>query len=160
MAPSTLRIAVLSLVACAQALLSAAAVGSTISVTKAGSGAGSVMASAGAIQCGAVCSDAYPDGTSLTLTASPDAGSQFTGWLGPCTGTGSCQFTVAGNATTVATFAPVSLGTPPSLDVDANAAVDALTDGLIVIRYLFGMSGPSLIDGAIGPNAQRTDAAQ
>ena len=35
-------------------------------------------------------------------------------------------------------------GTIPSgavLDIDGNGAVDALTDGLLVLRYLFGLTG-------------------
>jgi hypothetical protein len=47
-----------------------------------------------------------------------------------------------------------------SIDVDGNGSYDALTDGLILIRYLFGLRGDSLISGAIGPNATRTTAAQ
>jgi len=45
-----------------------------------------------------------------------------------------------------------------SLDVDGNGTADALTDGLMLIRYLFGLRGPSLISGAIGTGATRTTA--
>ena len=48
----------------------------------------------------------------------------------------------------------------PLLDVDANGQADALTDGLMIIRYLFGLRGNSLIAGAIGLGATRTTAAQ
>lgn len=48
----------------------------------------------------------------------------------------------------------------PLLDVDGNGQADALTDGLIIIRYLFGLQGPPLIAGAIGTGASRTTAAQ
>lgn len=51
-------------------------------------------------------------------------------------------------------------GTALTLDIDGNASYDALTDGLLVIRYLFGLSGASLINGAVGPLATRTTAAQ
>jgi hypothetical protein len=43
-----------------------------------------------------------------------------------------------------------------ALDVDGNGNSDALTDGLIIIRYLFGLRGASLINAAIGPGATRT----
>ncbi|MEO8133758.1 MAG: DUF11 domain-containing protein [Betaproteobacteria bacterium] len=49
---------------------------------------------------------------------------------------------------------------PRSLDVDGNASYDALTDGLLIIRYLFGLSGASLINNAVGPGATRTTEAQ
>lgn len=42
------------------------------------------------------------------------------------------------------------------LDVDGNGSADALTDGILIIRYLFGISGDALVDGAIDPNATRT----
>jgi predicted nucleic acid-binding Zn-ribbon protein len=35
------------------------------------------------------------------------------------------------------------------LDLDNNGVVDALTDGLLMLRYLFGLRGDSLIDGAV-----------
>lgn len=53
--------------------------------------------------------------------------------------------------------------TPPSaLDVDASdnpTRYDALTDGIIVLRYLFGLTGAPLVDNALGPTATRTDPA-
>jgi Ca2+-binding RTX toxin-like protein len=45
------------------------------------------------------------------------------------------------------------------LDIDANGSVDALTDALIILRYLFGLRGQALINGAIADNAMRTEAA-
>jgi hypothetical protein len=46
----------------------------------------------------------------------------------------------------------------PALDVDGNGQSDALTDGLMLIRYLFGLRGTSLTAGAIGGGATRTAA--
>lgn len=48
--------------------------------------------------------------------------------------------------------------TRPSLDVDDNGTSDALSDGLLMLRYLFGLRGDSLIAGAIGDGAKRTAA--
>jgi hypothetical protein len=45
------------------------------------------------------------------------------------------------------------------LDIDANGSVDALSDGLIILRYLFGLRGQSLIDGVISEDAMRAEAA-
>ncbi len=44
------------------------------------------------------------------------------------------------------------------LDIDGSGDVTALTDGLLLIRYLFGFSGESLVDGAIGTNATRVSS--
>ena len=45
------------------------------------------------------------------------------------------------------------------LDIDGNGRVDALTDGLLILRYLFGLNGDSLIEGVIAADATRTSAA-
>ena len=45
-------------------------------------------------------------------------------------------------------------------DIDGNLQVDALTDGLILLRYLFGFTGDALIDSAIGSGASRSTPAQ
>jgi hypothetical protein len=42
------------------------------------------------------------------------------------------------------------------LDLDANSKVDPLTDGLLLLRYLFDFRGPALVRGVLGPNATRT----
>jgi hypothetical protein len=41
------------------------------------------------------------------------------------------------------------------LDIDGDSESKPLTDGLLLIRYLFGFSGDSLVSGAIGTNAIR-----
>ena len=47
-----------------------------------------------------------------------------------------------------------------TLDIDVNQKYDALTDGLIVLRYLFGLTGSSMTLNALGPGATRTDPTQ
>ncbi|MGB1424498.1 MAG: DUF5011 domain-containing protein [Pseudomonadales bacterium] len=44
------------------------------------------------------------------------------------------------------------------LDIDGDSESKPLTDGLLLIRYLFGFSGDSLISGAIGTDATRNTA--
>jgi hypothetical protein len=67
----------------------------------------------------------------------------------------------SGNETfSVADTSNVGITAIDTLDIDGNASYDALTDGLLVIRYLFGLSGASLINGALGPLATRTTATQ
>jgi hypothetical protein len=43
-------------------------------------------------------------------------------------------------------------------DIDGNGVVDALTDGLMLLRYLFGLNGESLIDSVVDESASRVDA--
>ena len=52
------------------------------------SGSGTVTGSG--ISCPGTCSATYAYGTNISLSASPAAGYQFTGWSGACSGTGSC----------------------------------------------------------------------
>ena len=44
------------------------------------------------------------------------------------------------------------------LDIDGDGAAGPLTDGLLLIRYLFGFEGESLVAGAIGTDATRSTA--
>ena len=46
-------------------------------------------------------------------------------------------------------------GAPPAFDIDGNGSADALTDGLLILRYLFGVRGAPLIQGAVGSGASR-----
>jgi len=51
-----------------------------------------------------------------------------------------------------------SLGT--ALDVDGNGAADPLTDGLLVVRYLFGVRGDQLVIDAVGAGCKRCSPDQ
>ena len=46
------------------------------------------------------------------------------------------------------------------LDVDNNGSVDALSDGLLILRYMFGFRGDTLIQDAVGDGAMRATAAE
>jgi hypothetical protein len=46
------------------------------------------------------------------------------------------------------------------LDIDENGETKALSDGLLVIRHMFGFSGNALTAGAIAEDAQRSDPAE
>ena len=53
---------------------------------------------------------------------------------------------------------PVSVPLPPpppgaNYDIDGDGTYDALTDGLLMLRYMFGMRGPALVGGATSPGA-------
>jgi hypothetical protein len=77
----------------------------TLSVTKAGSGSGTVSSAPAGIVCGVVCAADFEEGTAITLAAVADPGSEFTGWSGACSGTGPCALTLGESAEVVANFA-------------------------------------------------------
>jgi len=45
------------------------------------------------------------------------------------------------------------------VDIDDDGRVDALTDGLLILRYLFELSGDPLISGVVSDGANRTQSA-
>jgi hypothetical protein len=82
-----------------------------LTVMKTGGGGGTVQASDGSINCGAVCSASYTEGSTVTLSATPVTGSSiFTGWTDPtCApfGTGDCVVPMNAAYTAVADFVPL-----------------------------------------------------
>ena len=76
----------------------------TLTITKNGTGLGTVTSSPTGIDCGGTCSAAFPSGTVVTLTPTPLTGSFFTGWSGACTGTGACSVTMDAARAVTATF--------------------------------------------------------
>jgi hypothetical protein len=67
----------------------------TLTVNKGGTGSGAVTSSLSGINCGSDCSAMYDAGTSVTLAATPDTSSAFTGWSGSgCAGAGTCTVTL------------------------------------------------------------------
>jgi len=95
-------------------------------VQKDGSGGGTVSATSdnnkkpdqqeGGVDCGARCQDWYYEGDTITLTATPNADSVFSGWSGDCAGTTSPLSVVLGDhgGTCAATFTSTI---PPSIAV-------------------------------------------
>jgi hypothetical protein len=65
-----------------------------LTVTKAGTGDGQVTSTPDGINCGYSCSEFFLENSSITLVASPDGNSTFTGWSGACSGFGNCMVTM------------------------------------------------------------------
>jgi len=113
----------------------------TLTVSKAGTGSGTVISSN--MNCGNVCSASYPSGTSVTLTASPAGGSTFVGWAGACSGTGACTVTMSMAQTVTATF---NVGAPTGV-LAVNAGGSAT--GSFAADSLFSGGGTSSTTSAI-----------
>jgi hypothetical protein len=76
----------------------------SLTVTKSGTGTGTVTSLPAGINCDSYCSDTYVQGLPVTLTATPSAGSLFTGWSGACSGTAPCTVIMNANVTVTANF--------------------------------------------------------
>lgn len=77
----------------------------TLTVTKTGTGRGVVKSAPQGIECGSACSGSFPSGSTVTLTATPESTSTFSGWTGACTGTGPCVLSMNRTQTVGAGFA-------------------------------------------------------
>jgi hypothetical protein len=77
----------------------------TLAVNKTGTGSGLVTSSPAGINCGSTCQSNFSDGSTVTLTATPDPGSTFGGWSGCDLASGNtCQVTMSSARTVTATF--------------------------------------------------------
>ena len=110
----------------------------TLTVSLAGPGSGTVSDGTGAISCAPTCSHAYPIGSVVTLTASPQAGSGLAGWSGGgCTGATTCQVTMTADTAVTASFStqsapsPVVTGTPSVSATGAGFSGSVNPDGLV-----------------------------
>jgi hypothetical protein len=140
----------------------------TLTITKSGSGSGLVTSADGGINCGSQCSYIYPAGTLVTLTATPDSNSIFSGWSGDISSTNSTiTINLDSDKTVVATFNPkplpdlcgewVKVSTSKlfikSISLRGNLRIrnsgDANTSGTFIISYYLSNNGSSL-DTLIG----------
>jgi hypothetical protein len=59
-----------------------------------------------------------------------------------------------------AAIQPYITGLGLVLDIDDNKMTSPLTDGLLALRFLFGFSGNTLVNGAVGGGCMRCDAPE
>ena len=101
-----------------------------LTATKTGTGSGTVTGFRNgdpnaAISCGADCDDSPSPGTTLSLTAAPDAGSTFTGWTGcDFLQLGACVITVNGDNGAVTNVSANFAAAPADGDGDGVANPD------------------------------------
>lgn len=102
-----------------------------LSVSKSGTGTGTVTSNPAGIACGATCAGNFANGGSVTLTATADAGFAFNGWSGACAGMAR-NCTVAMNAAKSVT---ANFGLPTTTYLyDANGNLTQVTDPLGNVR--------------------------
>ncbi|MFL6576209.1 MAG: InlB B-repeat-containing protein [Povalibacter sp.] len=77
-------------------------------------GQGAVRSDPAGIDCGATCRSSFFPGTAVTLVATANEGSTFTGWTGGCTGTAStCAIQMDQARFAKATFTSIAVPVPP-----------------------------------------------
>ncbi len=85
----------------------------------------------------------YNAGAIANVTATPTAGSAFTGWTGACTGIGPCNVTMNSPASVTANFTPIS-GSTPSLSLTSSHSGHFLrsqADAVYLLRLSNGPTG-------------------
>jgi hypothetical protein len=103
-----------------------------LTVTKVGTGSGTATSVDGLINCGNTCSAIYNAGSTLTLTATPDASSTFAGWSGGgCSGTGNCVITINANTTVTAAFNIKTFTITATVGVGGSIS----PSGAVVVNY-------------------------
>ena len=70
----------------------------------------------------------YNSGTTVTVTATPNAGYQFDSWSGDCTGTGTCSVVMNGNKSVTATFTAIP---PPPRQCTLTASPSPSAGGTV-----------------------------
>jgi len=102
----------------------------TLSVSKNGTGSGTVTSSPSGISCGSTCSASYNANTTVTLTASPNSSSTFSGWSGACSGM-TCTVTMSAAKSVTATF---TLIPPPAAPSNLSVQFYNKSGGYIIYR--------------------------
>ena len=101
-----------------------------LTVSKVGSGSGTVTSDDGSIHCGSACSHSFTAGSRVTLHARAAGGSAFAGWSGGCSGKGACIVTLGADRTVTARFnrsAPDTKLTSASISSKKRSASFAFT---------------------------------
>ena len=125
----------------------------TLTVTKAGAGTGAVAAT-GLACTSTTCMGSYPrtDPTAfqvVSLSATPDATSTFTGWSGGgCSGAGACQVTMSMAQAVTATFAVKQVNITATI-----VGVSGYTGGVVTADGSFACAS-----GTCGPTAHDAQA--
>jgi hypothetical protein len=103
-----------------------------LSVSRLGSGSGTVQANIGGINCGTTCFDNYDNNTIVFLQAQPSPDSAFLGWSGACSNVmgNACSLTMNSTKNAVATFGKKSgtlNATDCLIDAGSNSCISSVS---------------------------------
>ena len=105
-----------------------------LKLAKSGEGTGTVVSDPAGIECGSECEAPYPEGTEVTLQASPAEGSEFVSWSG-CGSEpeGKCLVEMTATAEVTATFAKEEAPPTHTLTLEVNGPGEVSAPGEDVI---------------------------
>jgi Leucine-rich repeat (LRR) protein len=91
---------------------------------------GTISSTPAGIQCDGDCEESYAEGTTVTLTATPNTGYAFSGWGGACSGTAtSVDITLNVDQTCSATFVALTYYTL-MVSISGGGIVNSVPDGI------------------------------
>jgi hypothetical protein len=131
----------------------------TLTVTRAGTGSGTVTSSPAGISCGSTCATTFTDGTSVTLTAVANTGSTFAGWSGACTGTGTCTVAMSAAMNVTATFTLNSYSLSVSKSGSGTGTITSSPVGIncgLVCSYSYNYGATITLTAAAGSGSAFT----
>ena len=107
----------------------------TLNVTLIGTGNGTITDNFNQINCvdaagviSGACSASYPVGAVVNLSATPNSGATFGGWLGACTGTAGCSVTMNSAQSVTASLVPPPQNIPLTFAAGTNVSGMATYD--------------------------------
>jgi hypothetical protein len=95
----------------------------TLTLNLTGSGTGTVKSTKAGIECSTSCSPSLAAATKLTLSATPTAGSSFSGFSGACSGAKTCKVSMSEARSVTATFNKIPTPLPGIVSIAAKAKV-------------------------------------
>ncbi len=99
-----------------------------LTVSRTGTGTGSVKSAPDGVDCGETCVHGFLAGTDVALVAVPAPGSSFEGWGGPvCSGTGKCLVTMDQSRSETASFGTCSYSIVSARQTDFGANGGSVT---------------------------------
>ena len=99
-----------------------------------------------------------PNDTVCSLTG--DTGTTSVILTGVNPGTCVLQATSTVDSSVVTSGTITVSGTTANLDIDGDGNATALGDGVLIVRYLFGFTGNTLVNGVVDPNCTRCTATE
>ncbi|MBI4741105.1 MAG: DUF1566 domain-containing protein [Betaproteobacteria bacterium] len=125
-----------------------------LTVSKTGTGSGTVTSTPSGIDCGSTCTASFASGATVTLTATPASGASFAGWGGDCSGTGACTVTISVARNVSASFngslasQTITFDPAPAVTVGGTGTVSATASSGLPVTMTGSTPGICTLSGS------------